>query len=155
MTYPVTMYNRIRPTGSRFNIKMSSCQYRKSHCGDKTVVRSSYLHNGISYTGKVASLYWFSPLVVWIKKMNNAYCRYWGSNSFVYSSGYCHRWRSRMHMKTLADSLFVLCKLAYFVSATTEQFLIISPRNFVPIKRTPVSISYRNSSWICYTIRKI
>ena len=30
---------------------MLSYQYRKSHCGDKTAVRSSYLHNGISYTG--------------------------------------------------------------------------------------------------------
>ena len=37
---------------------MSSYQCRKSHCGDKTVVRSSYLHNGISYTGKMSSLYW-------------------------------------------------------------------------------------------------
>ena len=37
---------------------MPSYQYRKSHCGDKTVVRSSYLHNGISYTGKMSSLYW-------------------------------------------------------------------------------------------------
>ena len=37
---------------------MSSYQYRKSHSGDKTVVRSSYLHNGISYTGKMSSLYW-------------------------------------------------------------------------------------------------
>ena len=45
----------VRP---RFNIKMSSYQYRKSHCGDKTVLRSSYLHNGISYTGKMTSLYW-------------------------------------------------------------------------------------------------
>ena len=44
-----------------FNIKMSSYQYRKSHCGDKTVVRSSYLHNGISYTGKLSSLYWIGP----------------------------------------------------------------------------------------------
>ena len=44
--------------GPWFNIKMSSYQYRKSHCGDKTVVRSSYLNNGISYTGKTASLYW-------------------------------------------------------------------------------------------------
>ena len=43
-----------------FNIKMSSYQYRKSHCWDKTVVRSSYLHNGISYTGKMSSLYWIS-----------------------------------------------------------------------------------------------
>ena len=49
--------------GGRFNIKMPSYQYRKSHCGDKTVVRSSYLHNGISYTGKMTSLYWFRPLV--------------------------------------------------------------------------------------------
>ena len=40
------------PTGPWFNIKMPSYQYRKSHCLDKTVVRSSYLHNGISYSGK-------------------------------------------------------------------------------------------------------
>ena len=41
-----------------FNIKMSSYQYRKSHCGDKTILRPSSLHKGISYTGKTASLYW-------------------------------------------------------------------------------------------------
>ena len=44
-----------------FNIKMSSYEYRKSHCGGKTVVRSSSLHNGISYTHKLTSLYWFGP----------------------------------------------------------------------------------------------
>ena len=44
--------------GPRFNIKMLFYQNRKSHCGNKTVVRSSYLHNGISYTGKMSSLYW-------------------------------------------------------------------------------------------------
>ena len=43
-------------SGPWFNIKMSSYQYRESHCGDKTVVRWSYLQNGISYTGKI-SLY--------------------------------------------------------------------------------------------------
>ena len=47
--------------GPWFNIKMSSCQYRKSHCGDKTILRPSYLHNGISYTGKMTSLYWIRP----------------------------------------------------------------------------------------------
>ena len=63
-------------SGPWFNIKMSY-QYRKSHCGDKTVVRSSYLHNGISFTGKMASLYWISPLVVgglttrWTEAQNN------------------------------------------------------------------------------------
>ena len=44
--------------GGRFNIKMTSYQYRKSHCGDKTILQPSYLHNGISYTGKITSLYW-------------------------------------------------------------------------------------------------
>ena len=37
---------------------MSSYQYRKSHCGDKTILRPSYLHNGNSYTGEMSSLHW-------------------------------------------------------------------------------------------------
>ena len=56
-SHELSMYFIWSP-GPRFNIKMSSYQYRKSHCGDKTVVRSSYLHSGISYTGKMSSLYW-------------------------------------------------------------------------------------------------
>ena len=59
---PCMWINRIifplADAGPWFNIKMLSYRYRKSHCGDKTVVRSSYLHNGISYTGKMSSLYW-------------------------------------------------------------------------------------------------
>ena len=45
--------------GACFNIKMPSDQCRKSHCvcGDKTIIRSSYLHNGIYYTGETASSY--------------------------------------------------------------------------------------------------
>ena len=54
---------QILSSGPQFNIKMPSYQYRKSHCGDKTVVRSSYLHNGISYTGKTTSLYWIRAQV--------------------------------------------------------------------------------------------
>ena len=54
---------QVRQTpGPWFSIKMSY-QYRKSHCGEKTVVRSSYLHNGISYIGKMAYFYWISPLI--------------------------------------------------------------------------------------------
>ena len=49
--------------GGWFNIKTTSYQYRKSHCGDKTILRPSYLHNGISYTGKMTSLYWIRALV--------------------------------------------------------------------------------------------
>ena len=36
---------------------MSSYQYSKSHCGDKTILRPSYLHNGISYTGMMTISY--------------------------------------------------------------------------------------------------
>ena len=50
--------------GGWLNIKMSSNQYRKTHCGDKTILRPSYLHNGISYTGKMISLYWIRALVL-------------------------------------------------------------------------------------------
>ena len=49
--------------GPWFNIKLQSYQYRKSHCGDKTVIRSSYLYNGISHTGKMTSLYWMRTLI--------------------------------------------------------------------------------------------
>ena len=38
-------------SGPWLNIKMSSYQYKKSHCGDQTILRLSYLHNGIFYTG--------------------------------------------------------------------------------------------------------
>ena len=34
----------------------------KTHCGDKGILRLSYLHNGISYTGKTTSLYWIWAL---------------------------------------------------------------------------------------------
>ena len=62
----LTIYsdNSLR-SGPWFNIKMSSYQYRKSHCGDKTILRPSYLHNGISYTGKMTSLYWIGALVIY------------------------------------------------------------------------------------------
>ena len=43
---------------------MTSYQCRKSHCGDKTILRPSYLHNGISYTGKMTSLYWIRALIL-------------------------------------------------------------------------------------------
>ena len=38
-----------------------TCQYRKFHCGDKTAMRLSYDHKGISCTTKTAYLYWIGP----------------------------------------------------------------------------------------------
>ena len=54
---------RVKLTGGWINIKMPSYQYRKSHCGDKKILGPSYLHYGISYTGKTTSLYWIGALV--------------------------------------------------------------------------------------------
>ena len=59
--FSITSIVWLRP-GGRFNIKVTSYQYRKSHCGDTTILRPSYLHSGISYTGKITSLYWISAL---------------------------------------------------------------------------------------------
>ena len=62
--------------GGWFNIKISSYQYRKSHYGDKTILRPSYLHNGISYTGKTTSLYWIKAQAIhgnkwWLLKIRS------------------------------------------------------------------------------------
>ena len=48
-------------------LKMTSYQCRKSHCGDKTIWWTSHLHSGISYTVKMTSLYWDGALasVAW------------------------------------------------------------------------------------------
>ena len=47
-----------------FNFKMSSYQYRKSHCGVKSILPSSYLYNRISYTYRTTSLYWIGVQVL-------------------------------------------------------------------------------------------
>ena len=76
-------------SGPWFNIKMSSYQYGKSHCGDKTVVRSSYLHNGISYTGKMTSLYWFSPLCLMYVLLLLLQCHIWYHDTCIFYQ-FCH-----------------------------------------------------------------
>ena len=64
------------------NIKMLSNLYRKSHCGNKTIIWPSYLHNGISYTGERLSLYWIGAQV--IRSHGIDYVAYMGP---------CHSWR--------------------------------------------------------------
>ena len=62
---PLQWESHYLETGACINIKIPSYQYRKPHCGDKTILRPSYLHNGISYTGKMPSLYWIRALGLW------------------------------------------------------------------------------------------
>ena len=37
---------------------------KEIHCRDKTILRPSYLHSGIAYTGKMSSLHWIKALLV-------------------------------------------------------------------------------------------
>ena len=45
-----------------FKIKVSFYQYRKFNCGGKTMLQLPNLHNVISCTGKMTSLYWIRAL---------------------------------------------------------------------------------------------
>ena len=66
-TLLLSISQKLKASGPWLNIKMSSYQYRKSHCGDKTILRPPYLHNGNSYTGKTTSLYWIGAqmIIIW------------------------------------------------------------------------------------------
>ena len=69
--YPLVLVKSLQliwRSGDWFNIKTASYQYRQSHCGDKTILRPSSLHNRISYTGNKTSLYWIRALVSIILK---------------------------------------------------------------------------------------
>ena len=66
--------------GPWFNINMSSYQYRKFHCGVKTVVRSSYLLNGISYTSKTTSIYWIKDQSILLLYLPMLLQCHWGNN---------------------------------------------------------------------------
>ena len=75
--------SKYEPPGPWFNIKMSSYQYGKSHFGDKTVVRSSYLHNGFSIlvrwhlyiepTPKICGPY-LAELILVLRPANERWC---------------------------------------------------------------------------------
>ena len=60
-------------SGPWFNIKMPYYQYRKSHCGDKMVVRSSYLRNGNSFSMLVRWQHYIEPIlepILWMQFEN-------------------------------------------------------------------------------------
>ena len=47
--------------GGWYNTKISSYQYKKDYCENKTILPHSYFHGRIYSTDKKASLYWISP----------------------------------------------------------------------------------------------
>ena len=113
-------------------------------------VKSPIRHLGLAI-GNVRCIRWFSWTLVQIPVMTTWNYQY----SFIYTSGHCRRWRSRMEVKIMAGSLFVHCKIAYFYSVTAEKWLIVSLPNFVTIRTTHFSISCKIFSWIRSTKLKI
>ena len=96
--------------GPRFNMNILSYQYRKSYCGDETVVRSSYLHNGISYIGKMTSLYWIrAQASIWHRYMSNVvFLRH------ITCITFCRIYSVLMLNVTVLFSLLILLLVAYF-----------------------------------------
>ena len=123
---------RWKDSGPWFNINMSSYQHRKSHRGDKTVVRSSYLHSGISYTGKMIYLYWFTPLI-----------------SYQPTQTYTTTKQSDVHISW--DELF-LCSV-HIVSSWW--ILGIRLSTFITGYLRGTGAMARLSQWASYQIRKI
>ena len=112
-------------SGPWFNIKMSSYQYRKSHCGDKTVVRSSYLHNGISYTGKMTSLYWFGPLVLHFNML--LFCKLGFFSAFSWYTFYntMHIFFHICYLKTV--KMWYGVHYAYYHNLLFQEYFITEP----------------------------
>ena len=97
------------------------------------------------------TLFHYFSLLCYLELRSTVAC----NNSFVYTSGHCRRWRSRMEVKIMAGSLFVHCKIAYIYLVTAEKWLVISLPNFVMIRMTHLPISCKIFSWIRTTKLKI
>ena len=118
----------INPSGSWFNIKMLSYQYRKSHCGDKTVVRSSYLHNAISYTSKTTSLYWIAPGAE-ISKINMSLSTMRKDFNYISDGSQCWEMIENAHV-----FLFTLPKNLKQQESSDESIKMANPQNEILIR---------------------
>ena len=89
--------------GGWFNIKTPSDQYRKFYGGDKTILRPSFLHNGISYAGKMTSLYWIRAL-----------------NLIITLPASLHQLRERWLQMRIIISVFWRWFQTYFIDQTSK-----------------------------------
>ena len=58
-------------------------KYRNSHCGDKMILQLSFLHNGITFIGRMISLYSIRPLAMFIWYGYNLNCIPWNIQHLV------------------------------------------------------------------------
>ena len=103
---------------------MSSYQYRKSHCEDKMILRPSYCHNGISYPGKMTSLYW-------IKALESVYILGWntvilltGMLKSLHSLGSCAENFPLIQISSILSVIFtrlwIKCQIVFWWTSCTS-----------------------------------
>ena len=172
------MLASIHKTVFQFNSKVRPFQPAASETVWQSNSNYRLIHNGISCTGKVSSLYWIGApgesLPVFTIFSLDVLCSYWTDvaekiryimtlsyfpdvlpYSFVYTSWHCRRWRSRMEVTIMAGSLFVHCKIAYFYSVTPRKWHVVSLPHFLTMRKTHLSISCKIFSSIRTTKLKI
>ena len=99
---------------------MASYQYRKSHCGDKTILRRpSYLHNGISYTGKRKSLYWIRALGTWMYQfklqwLSKQTSHFWPENCNQFQSPEGNAQKNKNNITSLIKSCWQISHDCHF-----------------------------------------
>ena len=82
--------------------KMSSYQHRKSHCGDKTILRPSHRHNRISFTDRALFVHWIGPLIAEIHPI-------WKNLTFYLTSAMAvmTQWRKQAHCWQFCGNILV------------------------------------------------
>ena len=104
------------------NIKVSSHQQRKSHCG--VLVRSFYPHTWLSYTSNTESLHWPN----WISPPG-ANSNWWPLKSMVIKISHLFK-------------IFIF-QWARYMCLEFQRFVLNSPQNILPIY-SKIRISYNN-----------
>ena len=99
--------------GPQFNIKLPFYQYRKSHCGDKTVEMSFYLHSESSCTGKMTSWYWIRAQYICSRQIE----RHWWRLGYLELNT---RWTNHLHGSSRVR-IYIVCK-RYFRAIYVRSF---------------------------------
>ena len=126
----------VRLPGPWFNIKMPFYQCRKSHCGDKTILRPSYLHNGISYTDKMTSLYWIRAQIPIAHYSEHLYLLILIIHKMDLHHTNCHRWTwwlwiSWYHnCSDIGDHQPIICTKTNVIRITSDStWVMLQPSN--------------------------
>ena len=115
------MYNiRIRnPPRRIFILKMTLYQKQKNDNRSKTAVRLLHLHSSsFSYTGKTASLYFSTIILVYVTCLwicRNVNERFWWVLIARLWSNFFHEYKTSIH-STIPGHVFKLCKITACVS---------------------------------------